>query len=688
MSINGWLVVLVSISLSLLFLCVYTLLGRKQKHRYETKGMMEDFFPSHKRKLALRNFYLRAYVLCLRFPGLHGYTLKIRRRLETIHAYDEYTMRKQTMKIVFLTLGITWSIVVVLAVVTQDIVFMLWVILGALIMNGLLIDLFINRLEDRLLRHFVHYLGDVRHEYQQHRMVDEAIYDAAQAASYEAQMHAERIHDMLTAKNPAAKLERYYDVAPNQYLKAFAGISHLVMEHGDRMIAKGSMYLNAVSKLVQEMNFDLLRREKLNYLLKGLTGVAIAPIFFTVPLENWARTYFPAIQQFYDSKLGIVMKIMVYAVIVVAYVLIRKMLENDEGHYIAKAPGVIWEKKLYGWRPIRALIEKLVPGAHTREHFSLVLLLKQANSRLTLEWLTLRRIVFGTLLFAATVIFSFYLHIYSSYQLLHTPYSSSLLFGAMNGEDMEKAQQITDFDRKVIEAVKQEKEHSRDMIVHKIGELAYSPMDTVALNIAASRIGDKFETLEQEYYKWWELLLAIAVGVVGYSVPIWVLQFQRRLRAMDMQNEVDQFHAIILILSEFERMSVEQILEWMERFAIIFRPSLQSCLLHYDSGATASLEQLKEDSPFVPFVRIVERLLNAVEKIPIKEAFDDLELEQEYYKEKKKEHHERVISQKVSWGNMIGFAPMYVLVFLYLVLPLLYMSVMQMDDFVNQIQKV
>ena len=42
------------------------------------------------------------------------------------------------------------------------------------------------------------------------------------------------------------------------------------------------------------------------------------------------------------------------------------------------------------------------------------------------------------------------------------------------------------------------------------------------------------------------------------------------MRILEIQNEVDQFHVVISILSQFERMNVQTILEWMERYSIIF----------------------------------------------------------------------------------------------------------------------
>ena len=49
----------------------------------------------------------------------------------------------------------------------------------------------------------------------------------------EVNFQAEKIYEILIAPDPEMELEKYYDVAPNRFLKAFAGISYLTMEFGD-----------------------------------------------------------------------------------------------------------------------------------------------------------------------------------------------------------------------------------------------------------------------------------------------------------------------------------------------------------------------------------------------------------------------------------------------------------------------
>ena len=69
-------------------------------------------------------------------------------------------------------------------------------------------------------------------------------------------------------------------------------------------------------------------------------------------------------------------------------------------------------------------------------------------------------------------------------------------------------------------------------------------------------------------------------------------------------------------------------------------------------------------------IRIVESLQAAVEKIPIKEAFDELDSDRDYHQEKRKDTNARLISRKGLIGKFVGFAPMICLFVGYLIIPL------------------
>ena len=70
----------------------------------------------------------------------------------------------------------------------------------------------------------------------------------------------------------------------------------------------------------------------------------------------------------------------------------------------------------------------------------------------------------------------------------------------------------------------------------------------------------------------------------------------------------------------------------------------------------------------------------AGEKIPIVDAFDELDSERDYYQDKRKETNERLIAKKARIGKFIGFAPMVVMFVGYLIIPLVFIGLTSMNS--------
>lgn len=636
----------------------------------------------------LARLYQRSYVQFMKVPILRKQIERIKLRLATINPYDELTLRKETMRITLRTLALLLLGVIAFAIMSRSLMGTVFAIMGAILLNSMLITIFVKRVEDRLLVQFTDSLEEMRHEYQDSKTIDDSMYRAAQASPHDIKLQLEKIHKMLTDKNPKKALESFYSVAPNRYLKIFAGISHLVMEHGDRTISKGSMYLNALNKLVRDIRDDLMRRRRLSYRLNNLTIIALLPIFLSFPIVMWAETFFPVMKSFYEGKFGYIIRLLLYATSIICYLLVRKVGELEDARYVASPARKNWEKTVYGWLWVKVLIDRIVPGMRTTKRYRMSRLLKDSNSPLTIEWFYIQRIAVSLACFVIVVVLSIFLHWNAAHHIIHDPtLEQTTLVGTMTPKEIEQAQQRTDLDNQVINSLKGVDEPNRNVIKEKVIEVVSSTtkMDSSQINAMINRIQSKMLRLDNEYFKWWELLLAIGFAVVGFFIPYWILIFQKRMRILEMQNEVDHFHTLISILSEFERSSSETILEWMERYAIIFKPALQKCINNYDRGAENALNQLKEDAPFSSFSKIVKRLIRSVEKISVREAFDDLEMQQEYHREQKIERMNRLINKKVFLGKLFGWTPVGILIGLFLVFPMLYVSLLNMTDLITRL---
>ena len=208
----------------------------------------------------------------------------------------------------------------------------------------------------------------------------------------------------------------------------------------------------------------------------------------------------------------------------------------------------------------------------------------------------------------------------------------------------------------------------------------YEDAEEEELDSAAERIYEKLQVVNSEYLKWFELLLACVFAVIGYMAPIWILYFQVKMRQLEMEDEVMQYQTIIMMLMRIERVNVEIILEWLERYSNIFKPQITKCVNNYEAGAWESLEAMKEEVSYLPLIRIIESLQAEVEKIPIKDAFDELDSERDYYQAKRKESNERLIKRKGMIGKFIGFAPMVCMFVGYLIVPLVFIGLTSMGS--------
>ena len=286
-----------------------------------------------------------------------------------------------------------------------------------------------------------------------------------------------------------------------------------------------------------------------------------------------------------------------------------------------------------------------------------------------MEWLFINRIAICIAVFIISLFVFAKIHDVSI-DLVYTDTSSSSSIIGLSESEEAAAKEVLKSDNVFLDKFRGKKVTKEALRIHISSSAEYADSTDEEIDEATDRIYKKLQIINNEYLKWIELILAIAFSYIGYMSPMWLLYFQAKIRQLEMEDEVMQFQTIILMLMKIERVNVEIILEWLERYAIIFKEPITRCVNNYEAGAWEALEQLKNDTTFPLFIRIVESLQAAVEKIPIIQAFDELDSERDYYQEKRKQSNERLISRKALIGKVIGFAPMICLFVGYLIVPL------------------
>ena len=309
--------------------------------------------------------------------------------------------------------------------------------------------------------------------------------------------------------------------------------------------------------------------------------------------------------------------------------------------------------------------------------------MKDAASKDKVEWIYINRIVLCVITFFASVILFGQLHRIAINNVYTDPTATYNIIGEMSEKDKRKAMEVTESDNEYIKRFKDDPDVEQADIIRVMerGLVNDDYIDSTdkERETAADRILDKIATIKSEYLGWLEVLGAMVLAMLAYMAPIWLLKFQTKMRQMEMEDEVMQFQTIILMLMRIERVNVEIILEWLERYSNIFKDPISKCVNNYESGAWEALEAMKEDVTYLPFIRVIESMQAAVEKIPIVDAFDELDTERDYYQAKRKESNERLISKKGMIGKAIGFTPMILLFVGYLIIPLVFIGLTSMS---------
>ena len=372
MSKNDMLLYLMGGSVAaLLVLVVIYIIIYKYSNTGERKHLRELRQGTKVNTFSMEIVYQKLYMIYTKVPGIKRYLLKLRRRLEIINIEDEYQTRRQAATILTKALAIIIPLTVLIIIIAKSNFLLLSILLiFEIFMIETVIEGMVGKLDNKLLKQQVEFFAEIRHAYHEYNMVEEAIYQVSQNDELEVSRQGEKIYEILISDDPEEELEKYYDIAPNSYLKEFAGISYLTREFGDRKTNDGaSLYLKNLNNITQEMQIEILKRDKLDYVFQSLSIIAIAPILFIEVLKNWAISNFGFTTEFYNGKLGLIMQIAIIVLTFLCFILIRKVKDTTTKDNTKNTENP-WQEKLYKKPLIKNIVDMFIPKKGTKQYKS------------------------------------------------------------------------------------------------------------------------------------------------------------------------------------------------------------------------------------------------------------------------------------------------------------------------------
>ena len=405
-----YIVMGIALGLFAIIIMAYYIINKKmQKSEYKKiqklqKGTKSSAFSSE-------ILYQKLYLTYRTIPFLKRYILKLRRRLEILNIDDEYITRRDSAKIITRSLAILIPVVIITIIIARHNFLLLFILLMfEIFMVDILIEGSVDRKDDALLVQQIDFFSEIRHAYHEFNMVEEAIYQVSLDDEKEISRQGEKIHEILVSDDPETELEKYYDVAPNNFLKEFAGLSYLTKEFGDRKVNGASLYLKNVDNITQEMQIEILKRDKLNYVFRSLSFISIAPVMLLEPLKAWAVSNFSFVKNWYYGKSGMIVQILILIITFISYILVRKIKDNGAVNMSTKNTQDPWQEKIYKNKFFKKIINLFLPKDGTKEYKKIKNLLKDAASPLKMEWVYINRICIAFVTFVVSLFLFVYLH--------------------------------------------------------------------------------------------------------------------------------------------------------------------------------------------------------------------------------------------------------------------------------------
>ena len=570
--------------------------------------------------------------------------------------------------------------------------------------------------DTKLLSGLVEYTEDLIPDYQLKQDVNEAVEDAKIESSN--QLIVKHIENMATAIDDEAILEEYINNCPNEYLRLLVLNCYMTREYGDTPLKEGeSAFVENLKYTNKLINIELAKRYKLKYWLRGASLVCILPLLSFLPYGMWVDNYLPILNNFYKTSWGFILKIGITLTLIGFFFILRKYTNIEAS--IKKERNFYWEERLLKIPPIKKFIKFITPKQHTAGFYRMRSLINKSQVNTKIEWVQIQKIV----IFLITIIFYismiFVIHSINRQTVLADTVAS---LGITNGAQVDVNNVANDYISAI--GITELNSMSYSDISQNLNSTESYIYDKPTIANVLKNVIKKSNSINNEYVKWYEILICIALAFGTSKFPILYLKMKIGTNNFNMYSEVMLFESIILILMNYDNTTTESILEYMSKFAHIFKKHLDQTVYNLQEGTKQALNDIITDKTdqyedtkeeiddsklqnistehlestveeevlyslidkvdFKPFKNLIKNLMKS-EDIPVKEAFSTLSSYRNEYAKEREEGNNKVIAKRINIGNYLSIAAISIVIVFYIAIPFATVSTSQLTSIQEQV---
>jgi len=628
----------------------------------------EKILKQIKRSKNKKNYLLPFTVLFSQSPLFKKSFDKIRQRIRLVYPADIVEINTRVTRDMLISYGIALGIGCLFFLIAGDDAY--YYIMGvywAYVAHNHINNFLYERADQKILEQLYRALSTIRHNYYvAGKKIDDAIYLSIDECPYEISLHLDRIHKILTSIDMHREVDKYISIAPNHFLLDFVAITSSVMEYGDKELPDGnSMMLNNIAILKDAVHAEQENIKRNNALFSGRTFIAILSVLFIKPVQIWAKSVMPEIWDFYIGMTGRMVEVGIFLASIWSYRMVMGL--KDRGLKEIKEHNLL--HKMSNYRFVSAILTK-----EANRNFSKT---QRFNDKLKLtgENMGYKQFLLKRAIYAACFFFGFQLLVlFSQWQERHnllTNFSNSFQSSHVSDEAVNlQMQQVA------ITYMNSKKSFNHEMDKEKLAEEIIRNTNVkkpLLAEMIVDALIEKSNTYNNVYYRWYFLFIGIFLMFIGFQVPKWLLNNRIKAIRSGMEDEVNQYQTIVMLLMHVDGMSIQIILEWIERFAYCFQESIQTCINELPYNEEIALKNLRDSEAFESFKRFINNML-IVNEQGLVAAFEEIVKERENNLEARKSDKLIIGQKKANKATLICLVPLAVWMIGYLIYPLYLLS--------------
>lgn len=519
---------------------------------------------------------------------------RIEKKMKILYPSDVRTIQKKTSQVINRLIICSICAAVGLFFLGDLTVYYLLLVIGIIyiLITNMIYENF-YKIETRLLRSFEKFITDVRYQFQLDDIVDTAIQDVINISDYDMTIHGQQLLEYLNRDPEVIGEESYKEVSPNDYFLTFYTLCETITFFGDKVIDGQSVFLKNIGYLKQDINMEILKRQKTQASFMGLKALCVVPVFAIKPIELWAVSNMPELSSFYSGVKGSVITVIVTLISMLMYVLVNR-LKFPQSFNDRKGK---WIEQILKVDRIQTIVMAHI-SRHYNHYFKMDRLLKSVVFQYNVKEFLVKRIFISIA-------------------------SSIICF----------------------------------IFTCSTGLLTYSRISGVV-----------------------SFFIIVFTGIGVYMYFYGMLILKKQMMRLERENEIVRYQTVLLIVMHMEKITIEQILNWLEEFAVVFKSDIEMMNDQMCYSGINVFSMAKADIGFIPFERLLDSFI-ASDRIGIEKAFEEVESDRQFYVDKHRQENEIILTNRSLIAKTIAFVPMCMIIAFELIIPFVFEGLKQLQTF-------